>query len=226
MPPRSTASRIVFVLLVPLGVVGLATLSPAVVMLGLLTATLTGLGAFGWAQQRHGWPDGASRSTRTFAWRAAGMGLLVVLGLSGLVGLFGAAAVPVLVLAAASGMTVGVGRRLGRGRRRGEVPGEAADHTPPGPEPPVTQFPAAPVRDDECPQWLVPALSTEMLCWEWRRSYVAVGRTRDPKELVQLVVLRAAYLDELERRDPRGFRRWLDSGARAAGDPARFLTGG
>jgi len=32
------------------------------------------------------------------------------------------------------------------------------------------------------------------------------------------------YLDELERRDPAGFRRWINDGARAAGDPARYIT--
>jgi hypothetical protein len=35
---------------------------------------------------------------------------------------------------------------------------------------------------------------------------------------------RRAYLDEMARRDPEGFHRWLDSGARAAGDPSRYLT--
>jgi hypothetical protein len=32
------------------------------------------------------------------------------------------------------------------------------------------------------------------------------------------------YLDELERRDPAGVARWLDSGARAGGNPSKFLT--
>ncbi len=39
-----------------------------------------------------------------------------------------------------------------------------------------------------------------------------------------LIETRCALLDELTHRDPEGFTRWLDSGARAASDPARFLT--
>jgi hypothetical protein len=72
----------------------------------------------------------------------------------------------------------------------------------------------------------VPALPTPTLCWEWRRSYLAVVRASRPDELTRIAALRATYLDELERRDPTGFRRWLDSGARAASDPSRYLTSG
>ena len=35
--------------------------------------------------------------------------------------------------------------------------------------------------------------------------------------------VRRAYLDELERRCPAAFAAWLESGARAAGDPGKFF---
>jgi hypothetical protein len=38
-----------------------------------------------------------------------------------------------------------------------------------------------------------------------------------------VVAQRQVYLDEMERRSPSGLRAWLESGARAAGGPERFL---
>jgi hypothetical protein len=43
-------------------------------------------------------------------------------------------------------------------------------------------------------------------------------------DALHLARTRERYLDEIERRDPRGFARWLSSGARAGSDPATFLT--
>ncbi len=62
------------------------------------------------------------------------------------------------------------------------------------------------------------------LCWAWRRSYLALADVRAPKARLGLVILRQIYLDEMERRDPQGFRAWLDSGVEAAGTPDRFLS--
>jgi len=42
----------------------------------------------------------------------------------------------------------------------------------------------------------------------------------------ELVAVRLSILDELERRDADGFRRWLAAGARPGGDPARYLATG
>jgi hypothetical protein len=36
---------------------------------------------------------------------------------------------------------------------------------------------------------------------------------------------RVAALDELERRDPAGFARWLAAGATAGSNPAQYLRG-
>jgi hypothetical protein len=67
------------------------------------------------------------------------------------------------------------------------------------------------------------ALSDEELCWSWRASYTAL-LAAPPFARLELVTLRQAYLEDLERRNPSGMRAWLDSGARAAGNPARYLA--
>ncbi|MDT7797070.1 MAG: hypothetical protein QOI78_503, partial [Actinomycetota bacterium] len=70
----------------------------------------------------------------------------------------------------------------------------------------------------------VAEMGTEELCAAWRRSYFQLRLATDPRAFRQVVQRRQSYLDELERRDRRGFRRWLDSGARAGGDPGPYLT--
>jgi hypothetical protein len=70
------------------------------------------------------------------------------------------------------------------------------------------------------------ALSTADLCLAWRRSYLAMSGMPAGTALGDLVTQRQSMLDELERRDPAGFHRWLDAGARAGGDPGRYLAAG
>lgn len=68
-------------------------------------------------------------------------------------------------------------------------------------------------------------MTIDQLCRAWRRSWLSMlDRDHDPDEWDQLASVRRGYLDELERRDPHGVARWLGSGARAGGDPAKFLT--
>lgn len=69
----------------------------------------------------------------------------------------------------------------------------------------------------------VAELSTGDLCAAWRRSYFQLLVARDAATRRSTVERRQDYLDELERRDPRGFVRWLHSGARAGSDPGPFL---
>jgi hypothetical protein len=72
----------------------------------------------------------------------------------------------------------------------------------------------------------VSALSLDELCLAWRRSFVQLQHAGDERGRHIVISSRQAYLDELERRDPPGFAKWLDSGARAAGDPSRFVRPG
>ncbi|MFI5615521.1 hypothetical protein [Amycolatopsis sp. NPDC051903] len=69
----------------------------------------------------------------------------------------------------------------------------------------------------------VSSLSLDELCLAWRRSFVQLQHARDERIRHLVVSARQDYLDELERRDRHGFAKWLDSGARAASDPSRFV---
>lgn len=66
-------------------------------------------------------------------------------------------------------------------------------------------------------------LTDEELCWAWRRSFARLTQASGPNTVNHLARLRGHYLDELERRNPRGFAAWMGSGARAASDPAPFF---
>jgi hypothetical protein len=69
------------------------------------------------------------------------------------------------------------------------------------------------------------SLDDNELCLAWRTSFSALQRATSPAQRLRMVEDRRAYLDELERRNPRGMAAWLASGARAAGDPSRFVLG-
>lgn len=66
-------------------------------------------------------------------------------------------------------------------------------------------------------------MTTAELVLAWRMSFNSLLRAQTTAATSEIVARRAQYLDELERRDPDGMRRWLDSGARAASDPSRFI---
>jgi hypothetical protein len=96
-------------------------------------------------------------------------------------------------------------------------PGTAAGSAPETPSAP------APV-----PSHSVPAvdLSVGELCVAWRRSYSELQRATDESTRQEIARKRRDCLDELERRDPAGFARWLASGARAGSDPQRYMAAG
>lgn len=67
-------------------------------------------------------------------------------------------------------------------------------------------------------------LDDDAVCLAWRRSFVLLQQAqRAPARLV-LVQHRQRILDEIERRDPTGLLRWLESNPRAAGNPLPFLS--
>jgi hypothetical protein len=66
-------------------------------------------------------------------------------------------------------------------------------------------------------------LSIDDLCRAWRISFLLLQKARGPDELEHAARIRRSYLDELARRHPEGFRRWLDDGARAADDPSSYV---
>jgi hypothetical protein len=67
-------------------------------------------------------------------------------------------------------------------------------------------------------------LSEEELCLAWRRSFTELAHCTTDAQRLEVAARRTACLDELERRDPKAFAEWLESGPRAAGDPSKFFT--
>jgi hypothetical protein len=67
-------------------------------------------------------------------------------------------------------------------------------------------------------------LSVAELCLAWRRSYLVLIATPYGPGHAEVVSRRRELLDELESRDHAGFGRWIDTGARAASDPGRYLS--
>ena len=83
-----------------------------------------------------------------------------------------------------------------------------------------------PVADSLLAAWMetpVEALDDPALCFAWRRSYVALQRPLAAHARLRIVERRREFLDELERRNAAGFAAWLCSGARAAGDPSKYI---
>lgn len=68
-------------------------------------------------------------------------------------------------------------------------------------------------------------MSVAALGREWVRTSAALGQVREPRARQELVRRRQEALDELERRDPAGFARWLAEGATVDSDPAAYVSG-
>jgi hypothetical protein len=69
----------------------------------------------------------------------------------------------------------------------------------------------------------VDQLSTRALGREWLTSTAALASRLDPPVRALIVRRREDALDELERRDPLGFARWLAAGPEPGSDPADWL---
>jgi hypothetical protein len=69
----------------------------------------------------------------------------------------------------------------------------------------------------------VAQLPTSALASEWRWTTGQLAVRVDPRTHLAIVRRRQETLDELERRDPIGFARWLAVGAPPASDPAEFV---
>jgi hypothetical protein len=171
--------------------------------------------------------DGERRPTARPLARPLAVGLrsaLCVLGGAGLWVLLGPLSLTIVFLLAVSSPWV-VGWVL---RRR-----EAPPAVPERPDPRVGRAPdratdPAPDHDDRLraePWMLEPprSMPDDALCLAWRKSYAALEQRLSMQARAQVVQRRQELLDELERRNARGFSAWLGSGARAAGDPSRFF---
>ncbi len=139
--------------------------------------------------------------------KGAGLAALGVIAALGLIAVFGAAALLTLGLLA-------VGAPAVLRPLLAHVP-PACTSTTVTPLPP----PAASVPMD------CQVFTDAELCWRWRTSFAVLQYTLAPAERLHIVQTRSALLEELAARDPDGLTRWLNSGARAASDPARYFTG-
>ena len=88
---------------------------------------------------------------------------------------------------------------------------------------PSTPFRAHSLSPRDLPP--VASLSTEELGQEWLESTAALTGRLDPDRRAAVVRRRQEALDELERRDPAGFLRWLNGGPVPDRDPAAYVRG-
>jgi hypothetical protein len=105
------------------------------------------------------------------------------------------------------------------GRNTAEPAAEPGSHRlPPAPGPAEEQLPPDTLPEPAS----LASLTTQQLCWAWRRSYLRVERATCASQLGHLAELRGSYLEELQRRDRAAFEHWLPT-ARAACDPSRVF---
>jgi hypothetical protein len=148
----------------------------------------------------------------------AAAGLMAISGLLGLL--------MVAVLAVTSPRVWSALRRWRRSKATGPANAPQSPEQLPETGAGTATIAAARVEDPE-PAPEVPAepwlLDDYALCCAWRKSFIGLERPHSPAMHLKLVEQRQLYLDELERRNPTGLAEWLASGARAAGDPTRFI---
>ena len=202
---------------------GLALRGPglvAVAVAGALAACL------GWGTARES-IEPTRRSSTEAAVLAAAWTVGVLLVLSGASVLAGGVVAAALAGAAA---VVAVGVWVARSPKEGSAtaaPRPTSSRNVAAPVAPLR--PAAPRRHPSTagPAGLPPVsvLSTEELGREWLESTTALAGRMEPAVRTAIVRRRQEALDELERRDPEGFLRWLTTGPVLDRDPAPFVRG-
>jgi len=216
-PPLVLAAPFAAVLAV---VGGLALDGSAVLGLGVVTALV------GAAWAGAAWEESRVRELALVAGaRAAvrtGGGLLVVCGAAVLVG-----TAATLVAGALLATAAVVLHRPDQGRA---APAQAsfADE-PEGPVVLSPLHPAAPtfrIGSAGSARTVLPPvriLSSRSLGEEWLRTTAVMDASPEPSTREAVAARRASVLDELERRDPEGFARWLAQDTHGASNPAEFL---
>lgn len=183
-------------------------------------------------------PTHPRRAVVDAAWRTAAWTVGLLLVISGALVLGGGAA-PVLLAVCATPAVLGWALRGADRRAMGIRPGarSAAASAKQPPAAPPTASPSArhgthpsgraAGATHPAPATLppLPSLSVEALGREWLRMSAALAAVVDPGAREQIVRRRQEELDELERRDPVGFARWLSAGATVDSDPAQYLRG-
>jgi hypothetical protein len=181
---------------------GLALPPTGLVAVGIAGVVSGGLAA-GIARESSGQDR---RRTVAAAWQAAVATVLVLLVLSGTTALGGAL---LTLLVAGAGLAAGLAVWMVRSRR-------AARFGKPG------QAPRAPVVTSSP----VSSLTTGELGREWVRTTAALAGPLATAAREAIVARRQEVLDELERRDPVGFARWMAAVPLPGSDPAVHLRHG
>ena len=179
-----------------------------------------------------------SRSAVEVAGQAAACTVGALLLLSGAAALAGGAGATTLVAVAAVGGLIRWRARMPRSRAGWGRTARTAGVAGSAPEQPsgAVRHPSHPAgawaasRDGgtaALPRFAPPVgtLGTEALGLEWLRTTAALTGPLDPAVRQAIVQRRRETLDELERRDPDGFARWLADGPLPASDPARYVEG-
>lgn len=167
------------------------------------------------------------------AWWAGFAGAAAVVPAAGLLARFGGpglAAVTVLTLSAPSVLTKAkAGHRALRHstepvRGHPRAPGSDLPTSTGGEATDLTAATAFSLLETAWLKTPAHSMDNDTLCFAWRTSYVALQLALPPSSKLRIVDKRREFLDELELRNPDGFSAWLASGARAAGDPSRYLS--
>ena len=221
MPSRSPLARpLLWAAVVLCGVLavvgGLALRGPevvAVAVAGVLAACMAA-GIAREAPQRS-----RARSTLETAASVGAATVGVLLLLAGVAALAGGAVAALTVVVV---LLVAIAVRLVRGSR--SAPPSTA-HPEAAPRHPGT---APPRPAGELASLLPPVavLTTRELGQEWIRTTAILSGRIDAAARAALVARREETLDELERRDPAGFARWLAEGPTLSSDPAGYVHGG
>ena len=214
MPARLLLARSGLVLLVLTGgalaaIGGVSIGVPGVVSV-VLAAVVTG--CLGAGVAREGAGPHSRQASVDIAWRTAVVTVGVLLVLSGSAVLAGGAVTALLAGCALAAVLVRWAVRSRRGQRT------ATTTSAPG----ATVLPMTPAVATDG-GW-VRAMTVPALGREWVRTSAALARTQAPAARQELVLRRQQALDELERRDPDGFARWLAAGATVDSDPAEYVS--
>ena len=220
-----------------LAVVGVVSPHGAGVVAVVLAGVVAGSLGAGIARED---PAAGRRTIADAAWRAAVGTVTALLVIAGSAELVGRAA-PVLVVACLALVALACWARRTPPAVRPPAPAAppSSPATPPthpaarrGPHPSGRSVaasgpPRTPVRPSTAmpPAALPPAagMAVEQLSREWRRTAGALEIGVDSTTRAQVVRRRGEVLDELERRDPAGFARWLAGGASAGDYPVGHL---
>ena len=228
MPIRRSLSRVLLVGALlsggALAVVGGLALQGAGLVVAGLVALLAGCVAAGITRESRKATGGAVVEAAVWVAGLAGGAVLVVTGIATIGGGVAAA------IAVAVGLNLGLILRVRRLRSAART--RMATGRPGAVGNPARLWPVAPDREPavaaDVHRLLLPVteLTTQALGDEWLHTTAALAGRLDPAARQSLVARREEALDELERRDPDGFARWLMAGSTRGSDPADFVRGG